>query len=118
MADCDLCGVAIPTVAPVRIFKPKYASSYPHGMWQGLCDDCLNAAKRTHDRTVESPSCGTAGICELCGAIAQLYDVGFNRPSFSKGSEEDIVPLCKKCLVSINEAHSAWQKQKAEEEHH
>ncbi|MDK2939693.1 MAG: dehydrogenase subunit, partial [Methanolobus sp.] len=46
MTDCDLCGVGIPTVVPVRVFKPKYEQSYPHGMWQGLCEGCLNAGKK------------------------------------------------------------------------
>ncbi|MEZ5335880.1 MAG: F420H2 dehydrogenase subunit FpoO [Methanolobus sp.] len=117
MADCDLCGVAIPTVVPVRVFKPKYAHSYPHGMWQGLCEGCLNAGKKTHDAQAESSSCGVAGKCDFCGAIAQLYDVTISRPSFSKGADPDTVGLCKKCLASINEAHEAWEKQKAEDEH-
>jgi hypothetical protein len=117
MTDCDLCGVGIPTVVPVRVFKPKYAESYPHGMWQGLCEGCLNAGKKTHDEQTESPSCGTAGVCDLCGAIAQLYDVNISRPSFSKGADPDTVHLCKKCLDSIDESHEAWEKQKAEDEH-
>ncbi|WP_342305782.1 F420H2 dehydrogenase subunit FpoO [Methanolobus sp. ZRKC5] len=117
MADCDLCGVAIPTVVPVRIFKPKYAHSYPHGMWQGLCEGCLDAGKKSFDKQSESPSCGSAGKCEFCGAIAQLHDVTISRPSFSKGAEEDTVQLCKKCLGSIDQAHDAWETEKAEEEH-
>ncbi|ETA67242.1 F420H2 dehydrogenase subunit FpoO [Methanolobus sp. WCC1] len=117
MTDCDLCGVGIPTVVPVRVFKPKYEQSYPHGMWQGLCEGCLNAGKKAHDALEESSSCGTAGVCDFCGAIAQLHDVTISRPSFSKGAEEDTIGLCKKCLASINEAYEAWEKQKAEDEH-
>lgn len=117
MADCDLCGVAIPTVVPVKVFKPKYAESYPHGMWQGLCEDCLKAGKKVRDMQAELPSSGTAGKCDLCGVKAQLYDVSISRPSFSKGSEKDTVHLCKKCLVSIDDSHRTWEAEKAEEEH-
>lgn len=117
MADCDLCGVSIPTVVPVRVFVPRFEHSYPEGIWKGLCESCLKAAKETADRVATSSSCGTAGKCDLCGAIAQLQPVQISRPSFSKGEEEDTVMLCKKCLASVQEADKNWQKQKAHEHH-
>ncbi|WP_406659703.1 F420H2 dehydrogenase subunit FpoO [Methanolobus sp. ZRKC3] len=116
MTDCDLCGVGIPTVAPVRIFKPKYVHSYPNGMWQGLCEPCLNAAKKVNDENAGT-SCGKAGKCDFCGAIAQLFDVDIKIPSFSKGEDDSTVGICKKCLSSIGEAHERWEKEKAAEEH-
>jgi hypothetical protein len=117
MADCDLCGVAIPTVVPVQVFKPRFAHSYPHGMWQGLCEDCLNAAKESHDKQEESPSCGIAGKCDLCGGIERLHPVLISRPSFSKGADEDTVRLCKRCLDSVDKASEEWEKEKSESEH-
>ncbi|MBC7085177.1 MAG: F420H2 dehydrogenase subunit FpoO [Methanomethylovorans sp.] len=120
MADCDLCTVAIPTVVPVRIFVPRFEHSYPEGIWKGLCESCLKSAKETADKLASSSSCGTAGKCNLCGAIAQLQPVQIFRPSFSKGQEEDSVMLCKKCLAAIQKADKEWQEQKANEhaEHH
>ncbi|WP_406656693.1 F420H2 dehydrogenase subunit FpoO [Methanolobus sp. ZRKC2] len=117
MADCNLCGVAIPTVVPVQVFKPKYAHSYPHGMWQGLCEGCLNAAKKARAEKAESSSLGVTGKCDLCGGMEPLYPVTISRPSFSKGAEEDTVRLCGRCLDSIETASEHWEKEKAESEH-
>lgn len=119
MADCDLCSVSIPTVVPIRVFVPRFKNSYPEGIWKGLCEPCLKAAKETADKMTAS-SCGTAGKCDLCGAIAQLQPVQISRPSFSKGVEEDTAMLCKNCLVAVQEADKSWQKEKEKEqqEHH
>ncbi|MBN2111005.1 MAG: F420H2 dehydrogenase subunit FpoO [Methanosarcinaceae archaeon] len=117
MADCDLCGVAIPTVVPVQVYKPKFALSYPHGMWQGLCEGCLKAAMKAREEQVRSSSCGVAGKCDLCGGIERLHPVTISRPSFSKGADEDTVHLCKRCLDSIKEASKQWESERSESEH-
>ena len=117
MADCDLCGVAIPTVVPVRVFKPKYAHSYTYGMWQGLCEGCVKAAKKASEEQASSSSCGVAGKCDLCGGTERLYPVTISRPSFSKGEDEDTVRLCRRCLDSVEEASEHWEKEKSESEH-
>nr|WP_269851430.1 F420H2 dehydrogenase subunit FpoO [Methanosarcina horonobensis] len=35
MTDCDLCGRGIPTVIPVRVFRPLLKFAYPEGVWKG-----------------------------------------------------------------------------------
>ncbi|AGB49649.1 F420H2 dehydrogenase subunit FpoO [Methanomethylovorans hollandica DSM 15978] len=117
MADCDLCSVSIPTVVPVRVFVPRFENSYPEGIWKGLCEPCLKAAKETADRFTTFSASGTVGKCDLCSAVAQLQPVQISRPSFSKGEEEDTAMLCKKCLAAVQEADKSWQRQKEKEQH-
>ncbi len=83
MADCDLCGVSIPTVVPVRAFAPRFEHSYPEGIWKGLCEQCLKRQKRPLTGQ-QHPLMRYAGKCDLCGAIAQLQPVEISRPSFQK----------------------------------
>lgn len=118
MADCELCGVALPTLVPVCIYKPKYAQSYPNGMWQGLCEQCANAAAHTLEGQKQSFSCGEAGKCDMCSSIERLYDVSINRPSFSMGSVKDTAHLCTRCLNSIGNAKTAFAREKAAEHAH
>ncbi|MCD4800417.1 MAG: F420H2 dehydrogenase subunit FpoO [Methanococcoides sp.] len=104
MADCDLCGVSIPTVCPVRVFSPRFEQSYPEGVWKGLCGGCLAAAKKAYDESSEKVAAGTFGKCDLCGTKAQLQDVGVNVPSFSKGSIVKTRKICLKCLEESSES--------------
>ncbi len=106
MADCDLCGVAIPTVCPVLVFDPRFEYSYPEGVWKGLCEDCLDSAKKVYDEVSESQAVGVVGKCDLCGTSAQLYEVEISIPSFWKGSDDEIVNLCAKCLEACNEGYA------------
>lgn len=117
MADCDLCGIALPTLVPVKVYKPKYAHPYPQGMWQGLCELCVSAAIRTKEEQARTGSCGTAGTCQFCGSIERLYPVHISRPSFSQGEEKDTVYLCSRCLNSISDAKGEWDRDKAEHSH-
>jgi len=48
MTDCDLCGRGIPTVIPVRVFRPLLKFAYPEGVWKGLCETCLDSAEKTY----------------------------------------------------------------------
>ncbi|KGK98041.1 F420H2 dehydrogenase [Methanococcoides methylutens] len=116
MADCDLCGVAIPTVCPVKVFSPKFDISYPEGVWKGLCGGCLEKAKKAHDEATESKAAGTFGKCDLCGTKAQLQDVEINIPSFSKGYEIERKKICMKCLEQSSEAYE--NKDELLGEHH
>jgi hypothetical protein len=117
MADCDLCGVALPTLVPVKVYKPKFAHSYPEGMWQGLCEQCVAAAIKASEEHSRTGTCGTAGTCQLCGSIERLYGVPIIRPSFSQGSERDTAYLCKRCLTSIGQAKTEWDHDKAAHSH-
>ncbi|TGC10704.1 F420H2 dehydrogenase subunit FpoO [Methanolobus halotolerans] len=114
MADCDLCGVALPTLVPVKVYKPGFADSYPQGMWQGLCEQCVSAAIKANQ---ESTGTGTTGTCQLCGSAERLFDVHISRPSFSKGAEGDTVHICKRCLNSIEQAKVEWDRDKATHPH-
>ncbi len=117
MADCDLCSVSIPTVVPVRVFMPQFENSYPEGIWKGICEPCLKAAKETADRFTTFSASGNAGKCDLCRTIAQLQPVQISRPSFSKEEESDTALLCKKCLVAVQEADKNWQREKEKDQH-
>lgn len=117
MADCDLCGVALPTLVPIKVYKPKYAHSYPQGMWQGLCELCVSSAIRTSEEQARTGTCGTAGTCQLCGSIERLHGVHISRPSFSQGEEKDTVYLCSRCLKSVAESKAVWDRDKAEHSH-
>ncbi|HJH32611.1 MAG TPA: F420H2 dehydrogenase [Methanosarcinaceae archaeon] len=115
MADCDLCGVSLPTLNPVKVLVERFASAYPKGMWTGLCDDCLKNAHEVYGNM--STLSGSNGECDLCGTTTELYPVGIEIPSFSKGVDPTVVQLCKGCL----EASSKAQIRKANEpksEHH
>jgi len=52
MTDCDLCGHGIPTVIPVRVFRPLLKFAYPEGVWKGLCEPCLDSAEKTYSGEV------------------------------------------------------------------
>jgi hypothetical protein len=41
MADCDLCGLAKPTLCPVKVQVHTLAN--PEGTYRGLCLDCLES---------------------------------------------------------------------------
>ena len=76
MADCDLCGVAIPTTCPVRVFSPRFENSYPEGVWKGLCSDCLEAVKDAQDDSGKLT--GSFGKCDLCSKEGKVQDVTVN----------------------------------------
>jgi hypothetical protein len=123
MADCDLCGVAIPTVCPVKVFEPRFEHSYPEGKWQGLCERCLDSAKKVYDAHAmekEEQVCmkpgDSFGTCDLCGNATQLYEVDVEVPSFTKGYEKETRRLCRKCLEGVNEAYD--RKGECFGEHH
>lgn len=97
MTDCDLCGVALPNLVPVRVFVPRFEQSYPEGIWNGLCKSCLEATKCN----VSKPN---NDKCDLCKDKTLVYGINVKIPSFSKGEEIKTVMICKKCLKAIKEA--------------
>ncbi|AEH61427.1 F420H2 dehydrogenase, subunit FpoO [Methanosalsum zhilinae DSM 4017] len=131
MTDCDLCGVALPTLNNVKVFAPedddkssfgskrirktegqsvmmpRYTSHAPLGVWAGLCDKCLRSASEAAETVLseENKSAGTSGTCEMCGARAMLFEVDIEIPSFSRGSEPDSSHICASCLEACREVY-------------
>ncbi|MFW5986775.1 MAG: F420H2 dehydrogenase subunit FpoO [Methanohalophilus sp.] len=120
MADCDLCGVSIPTVCPVKVFEPQFEHSYPEGIWKGLCEKCLDSAKGTFDEKRDEEGKCVPGNkfdkCDLCGTTCQLYNIDVFVPSFKNVYDEEVRHLCRRCLESCNEAYD--RKDECFGEHH
>ena len=123
MADCDLCGVSIPTVCSVKVFEPRFEHSYPEGKWKGLCERCLDSSKAVYDAHAEESEekvCmrpgDSFGTCDLCGSATQLYGVDVEVPSFTKVYEKETRRLCRKCLEGSSNAHA--KKHECFGEHH
>ncbi|MDO9517368.1 MAG: F420H2 dehydrogenase subunit FpoO [Methanosarcinaceae archaeon] len=115
MADCDLCSVSLPTLNPVKVVMPRFASAFPKGTWVGLCDKCLESANEVN---INTSSLGSAnGKCDLCGAQTELYPVDVEFPSLWKGVDPDVAILCKKCLKGCTEA-KVRKENEPKSEHH
>jgi len=115
MADCDLCGLALPTLNPVKVVMPRFASAFPKGTWVGLCDACLESAHEVNGSTSSLSS--SSGNCDLCGAQTELYPVDIEFPSFSKGVDPDVAHLCKGCLEGCTEAQIRKENESKSEHH-
>lgn len=115
MADCDLCGVSLPTLNPVKVLIPRFASAYPKGMWTGVCDDCIKSAHKEY-RNISLLS-GSNGKCDLCGATLELYPVDIEIPSFSKGVDPAVARLCKGCLEASSIAQVSKENEPKSEHH-
>ncbi len=48
MADCELCGLAKPTLVPVRVQVHTLAN--PEGAYKGLCQDCLDSCEAAYQQ--------------------------------------------------------------------
>jgi hypothetical protein len=113
MADCDLCGVALPTLCPVKVFMPRFAFAYPKGTEVNLCGKCL---KFTHDAN-SRVSGGSKGECDTCGSKTTVYPVSIEVPSFSKGVDPKTVQICKACLEACSEAQVKKDNEPKSEHH-
>ena len=114
MTDCDLCGKGIPTVTPVRIFPPLLKFAYPEGVWKGLCETCLDSAQKTYINKGKNETVCRRGKCSLCGKKGGVTPVELQVPDFSKGIVKKDVPVCSKCLESINEAYIKFKREQIE----
>jgi F420H2 dehydrogenase subunit O len=86
MTDCDLCGRGIPTVIPVRVFRPLLKFAYPEGVWKGLCETCLDSAEKPTQALTKTKSHAgktNALSAEEKAAFSQLK---CRSPIFQKGS--------------------------------
>lgn len=116
MADCDLCGVARPTLCPVKVDIPAYRSAFPTGMWMGLCEECTNASHAAYE--LREKKADTK--CNLCGKKGlDLFATNIRIPDFSAPYYKEAVRLlCEPCLESAEAAYNKRQKEKAHEHHH
>ncbi|MCL7411241.1 MAG: F420H2 dehydrogenase subunit FpoO [Methanosarcinaceae archaeon] len=115
MADCDLCSVSLPTLNPVKVVMPRFASAFPKGTWVGLCDKCLESANEVSGNTSSLSS--SNGKCDLCGKKTELYSVDVEFPSLWKGVEPDVANLCKRCLEGCTEAQVRKENEPKSEHH-
>ena len=116
MTDCDLCGKGIPTVIPVRVFRPLLKFAYPEGVWKGLCETCLDSAQKTYLSIDKGEISCRRNKCALCGRKGRVHPVELQIPNFSKGIVKKEVNVCVKCLESINEAYIRHKREQLDEQ--
>ncbi|HUW66636.1 MAG TPA: F420H2 dehydrogenase subunit FpoO [Candidatus Nanoarchaeia archaeon] len=116
MADCELCGVARPTLCPIKVDVPAYRSAFPTGMWMGICEECTNASHKANG--LRSKVDGKK--CYLCGIKGvDLFSTDIKIPDFSEPYYKDKRRLlCGPCLEAAENAYNIRQKEKAHASHH
>ena len=114
MTDCDLCGKAIPTVIPVRVFRPLLKFAYPEGVWKGLCETCLDSAQKTYIEASRNEDSCRKGKCALCGDKTGVFPVELQVPDFSKGTVKKEVNVCYRCLKSVDGAYIKYKREQIE----
>lgn len=114
MTDCDLCGRALPSVIPVRVFRPLLKFVYPEGVWKGLCEICLDSSQKTYLSIDKDEISCRRNKCVLCGEKGRVYPVEIQIPDFSKGIVKREANVCTKCLESINETYIRFKREQIE----
>ncbi len=115
MADCDLCGVARPTLCPVKVNDPGVKSAYPTGTWRGINEECLESCHQANlDRV---PVNGKK--CDLCGLRnVSLYQVRIQVPIFQEPYHREMdKALCESCFEACEDTIKRREAEK-EEGHH
>ncbi len=112
MADCDLCGVARPTLCPVKVNDPGVKSAYPTGTWRGINEECL---ERCHEANLNRvPVNGSR--CDLCGRNAPVFQVKVKVPIFQEPYYRELEKaICESCFEACEET---LRRREAEEAHH
>ncbi|HWQ48223.1 MAG TPA: F420H2 dehydrogenase subunit FpoO [Methanosarcina sp.] len=114
MTDCDLCGRALPSVIPVRVFRPLLKFAYPEGVWKGLCETCLDSAQKTYLSIDKDEISCRRNKCVLCGKKGRVCPVEIQIPNFSKGIVKRDVNVCTNCLESINKTYIMFKREQIE----
>lgn len=114
MTDCDLCGRALPSVIPVRVFRSRLKFAYPEGVWKGLCETCLDSSQKTYLSINKDEISCRRNKCVLCGKKGRVYPVEIQIPDFSKGVVKRKVNVCTNCLDSINETYIRFKREQIE----
>lgn len=115
MADCDLCGVARPTLCPVKVNDRSASSAYPTGTWRGINEECLESCHEAYVNKM--PVNGKK--CDLCGAKnVQLFGVKIQVPILQEPYHREVnKAICESCLLACEETMKRREAEK-EEGHH
>jgi hypothetical protein len=116
MADCELCGVARPTLCPVKVKVSGVLSAYPAGTWRGINEECLNICHEANMNRVPVK----ANKCDLCSARnAQLFQVKVPVPIFQEPyHRETIKAICESCFEACEDTIKRRAADKTEPHHH
>jgi len=116
MADCDLCGVARPTLCPVKVNAPGVKTAYPTGTWRGICQECLSSC---HEANLNRVQVNGAEKCDLCGIRnVPLFQVTVHVPIFQQPYRRELnKAICGDCFEACEET---LRRREAEKEvaHH
>ncbi len=117
MADCELCGVARPTLCPVKVNDPSVEAAYPTGTWKGINEECLN---NCHEANLNRVPMNSVGKCDLCGIRnVPLFQTRVRVPTFQEPYHREIIKaLCENCLEACEETLRRREAEKEEEHHH
>lgn len=116
MADCELCGVARPTLCPVKVNDPAQRSAYPTGTWRGINEECLASC---HEANLNrSPSDGKK--CDLCGIRnVPLFAAKIQVPIFQEPYHREVYKaICESCLLACEDTIKRREAEKEEGHHH
>lgn len=116
MADCELCGVARPTLCPVKVNDPRVRSAYPTGTWRGINEECLESCLEANLNRVTSD----AKKCDLCGIKkVPLFQVKVNVPIFQEPYHREATKaLCDSCFEACKDTKKRRVAEKEEVHHH
>lgn len=116
MADCELCGVARPTLCPVKVNDPHVKVAYPTGTWRGINEECLEICLQANLNRVPS----NAKKCDLCGIKnAALYQVKIQVPIFQEPNQREVnKALCESCFEACKDTKKRREAEKEEVHHH
>jgi hypothetical protein len=116
MADCELCGVARPTLCPVKVMAPGVLSAYPSGTWRGINEECLNICHEANVKRVPVK----AKKCDLCSTSnVPLFQVKVPVPIFQEPyHRETIKAICESCFEACEDTIKRRVAEKDESHHH
>ena len=117
MADCELCGVARPTLCPVKVNDPSVEAAYPTGTWRGINEECLNSC---HEANLKRVPVNGAKKCDLCGIKnVPFFQVRTRVPIFQEPYHREVdKALCESCLEACEETLRRREAEKEEGHHH
>ncbi len=116
MADCDLCGVARPTLCPVWVNDPGVLTAYPTGTWRGISEECLYNCQEANVKRIPS----NARKCDLCGIKnSPLFVAKIQVPIFQAPYHREInKAICESCLLACEDTIRRKEAEKKEEHGH
>ena len=116
MADCELCGVARPTLCPVKVNDESVRDAYPTGTWRGINEECLQSC---HEANLNRVSVNSKK-CDLCGTRkVPLFQVKIEVPIFQEPYHREIKKaLCESCFEACEETIKRRESEKQETHHH